>query len=71
MNYSEIKAIHKLTDEDIGSWFGYKSGHSFTSSSKYKTMVSGIEHFYSRITEDKEIKKEEVRDIINQKINEI
>jgi hypothetical protein len=71
MTYKEIKDKHKLTDHDIGLMFGYKSGHSFTSSHKFKVIVAGIERLYNVFLKDKELNKKKVIRAVTDKIKGI
>ena len=71
MEYKKIKKIYKIGDHEIGLMFGYSSGHSFTSSHKFKVIVKGIEQLHDVFLKDKEDKKKEVIKLVTKKIKEI
>lgn len=50
--YKDILKKLKLTNNDIAKMFGYKNTKSFTGSSAYPAMQSGIVQLYRTINSD-------------------
>jgi len=47
--YTAFKTAHALTDDDIGSAFGYSANGSFRRSARFHKVVAGIEAVILRV----------------------